>query len=126
MPPNSLKGGPSDKALSQSKKLEDPLQTRLIRVNFRTQQEGKPIAILAVRVEPQPHVIDQTFRFYHPEQSFLKKSIRMPPTHSMPGKKWVGVTGLVIVHLYATGEKTGTLEENNKIFQNGFTNGFEI
>uniref|UniRef100_A0A4W3GNG7 Nephrocystin 4 n=1 Tax=Callorhinchus milii TaxID=7868 RepID=A0A4W3GNG7_CALMI len=46
---------------------------------------GKPIAILQVNVESQPYVIDQTFRFYHPEFTFLKKSIRLPPWHTMPG-----------------------------------------
>lgn len=63
----------------------DHLNTKLSRVTFRSQSDGKPISILAVRIEPQPHVIDQTFRFHHPEQSFLKKSIRMPPLHSIAG-----------------------------------------
>uniref|UniRef100_A0A452HWX0 Uncharacterized protein n=1 Tax=Gopherus agassizii TaxID=38772 RepID=A0A452HWX0_9SAUR len=38
-----------------------------------------------VNVEPQPHVVDQTFRFYHPELTFLKKSIRLPPWYTLPG-----------------------------------------
>uniref|UniRef100_A0A8C6JUA5 Uncharacterized protein n=1 Tax=Melopsittacus undulatus TaxID=13146 RepID=A0A8C6JUA5_MELUD len=46
---------------------------------------GKPIALLRVKVEPQPHVVDQTFRFYHPELTFLKKTIRLPPWHTLPG-----------------------------------------
>ena len=32
--------------------------------------DNKLISILALRVEPEPHVIDQTFRFHQPEQSF--------------------------------------------------------
>ncbi|XP_078498754.1 nephrocystin-4 isoform X2 [Lissotriton helveticus] len=58
--------------------------SRHIKVTFRT-EDGKPMAILRVNVEPQPHVIDQTFRFYHPELTFLKKSIRLPPWHLLPG-----------------------------------------
>ncbi|NXR17397.1 NPHP4 protein, partial [Cinclus mexicanus] len=53
---------------------------------------GKPIALLRVKVEPQPHVVDQTFRFYHPELTFLKKTIRLPPWHTLPGMP-VGVSG---------------------------------
>ncbi|NWT19383.1 NPHP4 protein, partial [Vireo altiloquus] len=53
---------------------------------------GKPIALLRVKVEPQPHVVDQTFRFYHPELTFLKKTIRLPPWHTLPGTP-VGVPG---------------------------------
>lgn len=37
------------------------------------------MAILQVNVEPTPHVVDQTFRLYHPELCFLKKAIRLPP-----------------------------------------------
>ena len=47
--------------------------------------DNKLIAILALRVEPEPHVIDQTFRFHQPEQSFLKKSIRLPPFQNLIG-----------------------------------------
>ncbi|KFP20739.1 Nephrocystin-4, partial [Egretta garzetta] len=53
---------------------------------------GKPIALLRVKVEPQPHVVDQTFRFYHPELTFLKKTIRLPPWHTLPGAP-VGMPG---------------------------------
>ncbi|XP_009953915.1 PREDICTED: nephrocystin-4, partial [Leptosomus discolor] len=53
---------------------------------------GKPIALLRVKVEPQPHVVDQTFRFYHPELTFLKKTIRLPPWHTLPGTP-VGMPG---------------------------------
>uniref|UniRef100_A0A3B4XH39 Nephrocystin 4 n=1 Tax=Seriola lalandi dorsalis TaxID=1841481 RepID=A0A3B4XH39_SERLL len=38
-----------------------------------------PMAICQVNVEPTPHVVDQTFRLYHPELCFLKKAIRLPP-----------------------------------------------
>ena len=43
----------------------------------------KPIAILSLRVELQPHTVSQTFRFNHPEHSIMKKSIRVPPLHSL-------------------------------------------
>lgn len=56
----------------------------LPQVSFRNKDEC-PIAILTVQVEPRPHVIDRTFRFYHAEQSFLKKTIRLPPWRSLPG-----------------------------------------
>lgn len=54
---------------------------------------GKPIALLRVKVEPQPHVVDQTFRFYHPELTFLKKTIRLPPWHTLPGEPTVCPAG---------------------------------
>ena len=65
-----------------------------LQVFFNT-EEAKPIAIMALKVEPQPHVIDQTFRLHHPEQSFLKKSIRLPSLHTLPGE---GVT-LMSLHM---------------------------
>ena len=46
-------------------------------VFFKT-VENKPVAVLLLRIEPYPHIVDQTFRFHHPEQAFLKKSIRLP------------------------------------------------
>ncbi|XP_068772393.1 nephrocystin-4 isoform X2 [Struthio camelus] len=58
--------------------------TKHIKVSFQV-SAGKPIAILQVKVEMQPHVVDQTFRFYHPELTFLKKAIRLPPWHTLPG-----------------------------------------
>ena len=59
---------------------------QFLKVFFRT-QESKPISILSVNVEPQPHIIDQTFRFHHPEQTFFKKCIRLPLMHTMAGKE---------------------------------------
>ncbi|KAM6216885.1 nephrocystin-4 [Rhynchocyon petersi] len=58
--------------------------TRRAKVTFRA-SSGKPLAMLWLDVEPQPHVVDQVFRFYHPELTFLKKSIRLPPWHRLPG-----------------------------------------
>nr|DBA16425.1 TPA: hypothetical protein GDO54_003819 [Pyxicephalus adspersus] len=75
--------------LSQYK--PNTMSSKIIKVSFRT-SDGKPIAILRVNVEPQPHVVDQTFRFYHPELTFLKKSIRLPPWYSLPGAP-VGMPG---------------------------------
>ncbi|XP_006743177.1 nephrocystin-4-like [Leptonychotes weddellii] len=56
----------------------------LLQVLFRG-SGGKPIAVLCLTVETQPHVVDQVFRFYHPELTFLKKAIRLPPWHTLPG-----------------------------------------
>ncbi|XP_068270841.1 nephrocystin-4 [Nyctibius grandis] len=66
-------------------------RTKHIEVSFQV-SGGKPIALLRVKVEPQPHVVDQTFRFYHPELTFLKKTIRLPPWHTLPGAP-VGMPG---------------------------------
>ncbi|XP_068935560.1 nephrocystin-4 [Petaurus breviceps papuanus] len=68
------------------------IPTKSIKVSF-TVSSGKPIAILCVNVEYQPHVVDQTFRFYHPELSFLKKSIRLPAWHTLPGAPVGGMPG---------------------------------
>ncbi|XP_058575297.1 nephrocystin-4 isoform X2 [Neofelis nebulosa] len=46
---------------------------------------GKPIAVLCLTVETQPPAADRVFRFYHPELTFLKKAIRLPPWHTLPG-----------------------------------------
>lgn len=55
-------------------------------VTFKA-EDGKPMAICQVNVEPTPHVVDQTFRLYHPELTFLKKAIRLPPWHNPTGSK---------------------------------------
>ncbi|XP_054398231.1 nephrocystin-4 isoform X7 [Pongo abelii] len=65
--------------------------TKHAKVLFRA-SGGKPIAVLCLTVELQPHVVDQVFRFYHPELSFLKKAIRLPPWHTLPGAR-VGMLG---------------------------------
>ncbi|ERE81878.1 nephrocystin-4 [Cricetulus griseus] len=61
------------------------MPTKHAKVLFRT-ESGRPIAVLCLTVEPQPHVVDQVFRFYHPELTFLKKAIRLPPWHTLPGR----------------------------------------
>ncbi|XP_030660930.1 nephrocystin-4 isoform X2 [Nomascus leucogenys] len=66
-------------------------QLAMVQVLFRA-SGGKPIAVLCLTVELQPHVVDQVFRFYHPELSFLKKAIRLPPWHTLPGAP-VGMLG---------------------------------
>ncbi|XP_008046771.1 nephrocystin-4 [Carlito syrichta] len=53
---------------------------------------GRPIAVLHLTVELQPHVVDQVFRFYHPELTFLKKAVRLLPWHTLPGAP-VGIPG---------------------------------
>ncbi|XP_022085519.1 nephrocystin-4-like isoform X2 [Acanthaster planci] len=84
-------------ALPEEKKVDLALESKKIKIYFRT-QDNKPIAILSLNVEPQPHVINQTFRFHHPEQSFLKKSIRLPPFHSVSGvQHGVGALGQLFV-----------------------------
>ncbi|NXE53112.1 NPHP4 protein, partial [Casuarius casuarius] len=79
--PAGLSGG--DAATSSPWKAGAAL-TKHIKVSFHV-GGGKPIAILQVKVETQPHVVDHTFRFYHPELTFLKKAIRLPPWHTLPG-----------------------------------------
>ncbi|XP_060057306.1 nephrocystin-4 isoform X2 [Erinaceus europaeus] len=59
------------------------MPTKHAKVVFRA--AGKPLAVLCLTVAPQPHVVDQIFRFYHPELTFLKKAIRLPPWHTLPG-----------------------------------------
>ncbi|XP_038603159.1 nephrocystin-4 isoform X3 [Tachyglossus aculeatus] len=71
--------------------LSSPMSTKCIKVSFKT-THGKPLAILSIKVEHQPHLVHQIFRFYHPELTFLKKSIRLPPWHTLPGTP-VGVPG---------------------------------
>ncbi|KAM3920977.1 nephrocystin-4 [Leptodactylus fuscus] len=87
-PDASSLGKDSDRS-SQYK--ANTMSSKRIKVSFRA-LDGKPIAILQVSVEPQPHVVDQTFRFYHPELTFLKKSIRLPPWYTLPGAP-VGMPG---------------------------------
>ncbi|XP_053481395.1 nephrocystin-4 isoform X1 [Ictalurus furcatus] len=54
------------------------VMAKFIKVFFRA-EDSQPLAICQVRVEPTPHIVDQTFRFYQPELSFFKKAIRLPP-----------------------------------------------
>uniref|UniRef100_A0A672GQF1 Nephrocystin 4 n=1 Tax=Salarias fasciatus TaxID=181472 RepID=A0A672GQF1_SALFA len=63
---------------------EGPTHWEAAGVTF-TGENGKPMAICQVNVEPTPHVVDQTFRLYHPELCFLKKAIRLPPWHNPAG-----------------------------------------
>lgn len=78
--------GPSDpykpKKDQSLKKTLQPMQTRYARILFKG-EDGKAVSILHLKIEPQPHVVNQTFRFYHPEQSFFKKSIRLPGSLSI-------------------------------------------
>ncbi|XP_074874264.1 nephrocystin-4 isoform X2 [Carettochelys insculpta] len=81
--------GPAELGFNKGTEAASPwkssaMLTKRIKVSFKANGD-KPIAILSVNVEPQPHVVDQTFRFYHPELTFLKKSIRLPPWHTLPG-----------------------------------------
>ncbi|CAJ1055521.1 nephrocystin-4 [Xyrichtys novacula] len=58
--------------------LSNIIAAKTIKVTFKG-EDGKPVAICQVNVEPKPHLIDRTFRLYHPELCFLKKAIRLPP-----------------------------------------------
>ncbi|XP_040922087.1 nephrocystin-4 [Toxotes jaculatrix] len=60
--------------------LSNIVAAKTIKVTFKA-EDDKPMAICQVNVEPTPHVVDQTFRLYHPELCFLKKAIRLPPWH---------------------------------------------
>ncbi|XP_028309710.1 nephrocystin-4 isoform X2 [Gouania willdenowi] len=73
---------PTGKGPQMAKKnLSNIITAKSIKVTFKG-ENGKPMAILQVNVEPTPHVVDQTFRLYHPELCFLKKAIRLPPWHN--------------------------------------------
>ncbi|XP_058498816.1 nephrocystin-4 isoform X1 [Solea solea] len=72
---------PTGKGSQMAKKnLSNIVAAKTIKVTFKA-EDGKPMAICQVNVEPTPHVVDQTFRLYHPELCFLKKAIRLPPWH---------------------------------------------
>ncbi|CAK6440536.1 unnamed protein product [Pipistrellus nathusii] len=70
---------------------DSAMPTRHAKVLFRG-DGGQPLAVLLLTVQPQPHPVDQVFRFYHPELTFLKKAIRLPPWHLLPGAP-VGMPG---------------------------------
>ncbi|XP_034552451.1 nephrocystin-4 [Notolabrus celidotus] len=73
---------PTGKGFRVAKKnLSNIVAAKTIKVTFKG-EDGKPMAICQVNVEPTPHVVDQTFRLYHPELCFLKKAIRLPPWHN--------------------------------------------
>uniref|UniRef100_A0A7N6BPE9 Nephrocystin 4 n=1 Tax=Anabas testudineus TaxID=64144 RepID=A0A7N6BPE9_ANATE len=73
---------PAGKGSQVAKKnLSNMIAAKTVKVTFKA-QDGKPMAICQVNVEPTPHVVDQTFRLYHPELCFLKKAIRLPPWHN--------------------------------------------
>ncbi|KAL4221030.1 Nephrocystin-4 [Mactra antiquata] len=79
--------GPMDpyrQTMKSKTRQNDALKPKTVKIFFKSEDE-KPLAILLLKIEPQPHVIDQTFRFHSPEQTFLKKSIRLPPLDSLPG-----------------------------------------
>lgn len=73
--------------LAPRKKVDDSMQSRTAKLFFRSTTDDQPVSILLANILPQPHMVDQTFRFYHPEQSFMKKSIRMQPLHTLPGMR---------------------------------------
>ncbi|XP_075762563.1 nephrocystin-4 isoform X2 [Pelodiscus sinensis] len=84
-----MQPGPAELRFNKGKETAPPWKssavlTKRIKVSFKANGH-KPIAILSVSVESQPPVVDQTFRFYHPELTFLKKSIRLPPWYTLPG-----------------------------------------
>jgi nephrocystin-4 len=62
------------------------LQSKTIKVSFVKTDDSRPVSILSLHVEPQPHCIDQTFHFRHPEQAFFKKAIILPSFQSVTGK----------------------------------------
>nr|CAB3264424.1 nephrocystin-4 [Phallusia mammillata] len=57
------------------------IRSKVVKAVLRT-LEGRPLSVLQLSIDPQPHVVDQTFRFYNPEHTFLKKCIRLPPFRS--------------------------------------------
>ncbi|XP_077469932.1 nephrocystin-4 [Stigmatopora argus] len=78
---------PPSKNFNVAKKiLSDFVAAKTIKVSFEA-ENGDPIAICEVMVEPLPHIVHQTVRLYHPEHCFLKKAIQLPfwHTHSALG-----------------------------------------
>lgn len=83
---NSVQLDPHDpirilKAKSRDGTIRESLNKYEIRkshIVFRVDRTNNPIAILRLVIDQQPHVINQTLRFYESEQSFLKKIIRLP------------------------------------------------
>nr|XP_015822952.2 nephrocystin-4 isoform X2 [Nothobranchius furzeri] len=72
---------PSGKGAQTAKRNQSNIiNAKTIKVTFKA-DDGKPMAICQVSVEPTPHAVDQTFRLYHPERCFLKKAIRLPLWH---------------------------------------------
>ncbi|XP_056280183.1 nephrocystin-4 isoform X2 [Pseudoliparis swirei] len=69
---------PGKGSQAAKRNLSNIVAAKTIKVTFAA-EDGKPMAICQVDVEPTPHVVDQTFRLYHPELCFLKKAIRLPP-----------------------------------------------
>ncbi|KAM9752077.1 nephrocystin-4 isoform 2-T2 [Menidia menidia] len=68
---------PRSKGSQMAKKNPSNVITaKTIKVTFKA-EDGKPMAICQVNVEPVPHIVGQTFRLYHPERCFLKKAIRV-------------------------------------------------
>ncbi|XP_059916023.1 nephrocystin-4 [Gadus macrocephalus] len=61
------------------------VRAKSIKVTFRA-EDGQPLAVLQVDVEPTPHLVAHTFRLYHPQLCLLKKALRIPPgLASAPG-----------------------------------------
>ncbi|KAM9786039.1 nephrocystin-4 [Neosynchiropus ocellatus] len=76
--PSFLLKGKSSMA---KKTLSNIIRAKTVKVSFKA-EDGKLLAICQVNVQPTPHVVDQTFRLYHPELCFVKKAIRLPPWSS--------------------------------------------
>lgn len=53
------------------------LQNKTVKALFRNVKNGEIVSALLLQIEPQPHVVHQSFRFYQPEQTFLSKFIRL-------------------------------------------------
>ncbi|CAH8492273.1 unnamed protein product [Heterobilharzia americana] len=51
---------------------------RVVQVIFKSTTYGKIISQLILHVHIQPPIIDHSFRFFHPELSYLKKILRLP------------------------------------------------
>uniref|UniRef100_A0A8C4Q1X0 Nephrocystin-4 n=1 Tax=Eptatretus burgeri TaxID=7764 RepID=A0A8C4Q1X0_EPTBU len=51
-----------------------------------TAEDGLPLATLLLAVHPQPYTVNKAFHFFHPELSFLKKSIHIPPLSTFHGQ----------------------------------------
>ncbi|CAH8511390.1 unnamed protein product [Schistosoma bovis] len=58
---------------------DNPVQMkRVIQVIFKSTTYEKVISQLILHIRIQPPIIDHSFRFFHPELSFMKKILRLP------------------------------------------------
>uniref|UniRef100_A0A914UUS9 Uncharacterized protein n=1 Tax=Plectus sambesii TaxID=2011161 RepID=A0A914UUS9_9BILA len=53
------------------------LEAKTIRAVIKRADNSDLLSVLLLQVEPHPHTVHQVFRFYHEENSFMTKMIRL-------------------------------------------------